>query len=90
MQLRQLDPSLKDDFEISFPELFTALNQKTLDIHLLERMSRDFEWNFQKVLIAQVRTHFIMHIKISFHNAYKNHGNVYKKNLNSGGKHTRK
>lgn len=54
MQLRQLDPSLKDDFEISFPELFNTLNQKVLDIQLLERMSKDFEWSFQKVLIAQV------------------------------------
>lgn len=54
MQLRQLDPSLKDDFEISFPDLFTTLNNKMLDIQLLERMSKDFEWSFQKVLIAQV------------------------------------
>lgn len=55
MQLRQLDPSLKDDFQISFPELFTSLNQKIFDIQLLERMSRDFGWNYQKVLIAQVK-----------------------------------
>lgn len=54
MQLRQLDPSIKDDFQISFPELFTSLNQKMFDIQLLERMSRDFEWNFQKVLVTQV------------------------------------
>lgn len=49
-----MDPSLKDDFEISFPELFTSLSQKMFDINLLEKMSRDFEWNFQKVLIVQV------------------------------------
>lgn len=55
MQLRQLDPSIKDDFEISFPELFNSLNQKMFDIRLLERMSRDFEWSFQKVLITQVQ-----------------------------------
>lgn len=54
MQLRQLDPTLKDDFDISFPDLFVTLNQKMFDIHLLERMSKDFEWNFQKVLITQV------------------------------------
>lgn len=54
MQLRQLDPALKDDFEISFPDLFVTLSQKMFDIQLLERMSKDFEWNFQKVLITQV------------------------------------
>lgn len=56
MQLRQLDPSIKDDFQISFPELFTSMNQKTFDIQLLERMSKDFEWNFQKVLVTQIST----------------------------------
>lgn len=56
MQLRQLDPSIKDDFQISFPELFTAMNQKMFDIQLLERMSKDFEWNFQKVLVTQIST----------------------------------
>lgn len=55
MQLRQLDPSIKDDFQISFPEIFTSLNQKMFDIQLLERMSKDFEWSFQKVLITQVK-----------------------------------
>lgn len=54
MQLRQLDPSLKDDFQIKFPDLFTSLSQKIFDIQLLDRMSRDFGWNYQKVLIAQV------------------------------------
>lgn len=54
IQLRQLDPSIKDDFQITFPELFTSLNQKMFDIQLLERMSRDFEWNYQKVLVTQV------------------------------------
>lgn len=58
MQLRQLDPSIKDDFQISFPEIFTTLNQKMFSIQLLERMSKDFEWNFQKVLITQVRNQF--------------------------------
>lgn len=55
MQLRQMDPSLKDDFEITFPGFFTSMNQKIFDIQLLERMSRDFEWSYQKVLIAQVK-----------------------------------
>lgn len=54
MQLRQMDPGLKDDFEIKFPDFFTSMNQKIFDIQLLERMSRDFEWGYQKVLIAQV------------------------------------
>lgn len=54
VQLRQMDPSLKDDFEIKFPGFFTSTNQKIFDIQLLERMSKDFEWNYQKVLIAQV------------------------------------
>lgn len=58
MQLRQMDPSLKDDFEITFPGFFTSMNQKIFDIQLLERMSRDFEWSFQKVLIAQVKLLF--------------------------------
>lgn len=62
MQLRQLDPSIKDDFEISFPEIFTTLSQKMFSIQLLERMSRDFEWNFQKVLITQVRNHLKTHL----------------------------
>lgn len=56
MQLRQMDPSLKDDFEIKFPDFFTIMNQKMFDIQLLERMSRDFEWSYQKVLIAQVKS----------------------------------
>lgn len=54
MQLRQMDPSLKDDFNITFPGFFASMNQKIFDIQLLERMSRDFEWSFQKVLVAQV------------------------------------
>lgn len=67
MQLRQLDPSLKDDFQIKFPELFTSLNQKTFDIQLLERMSRDFQWNYQKVLITQVKLSQPTQFSVSFH-----------------------
>lgn len=57
MQLRQLDPGLKDDFEInSFAEMFRDLNNKILDTMFLGRMSADFDWNYQKVLIAQITT----------------------------------
>lgn len=57
MQLRQLDLGLKDDFEInSFVEMFKDLNNKVLDTMFLSRMSDDFDWNYQKVLIAQITT----------------------------------
>lgn len=54
MILHQMDPSLKDDFDINLTTLFTSTSQKIFDIQLLERMSRDFEWSYQKVLIAQI------------------------------------
>lgn len=66
MHLRQLDPSIKDDFQIKFPDLFTSLNQKMFDVQLLERMSKDFEWSFQKVLIVQVKLHESKSIDVTF------------------------
>lgn len=55
LQLRQIDPSIKDDLKIiELDSLFENLNKKILDIQLLERMSKDLDWNFQEVLIKQV------------------------------------
>lgn len=50
MQLRQMDPGLKDDFEInSFVEMFRDLNNKILCPRFLGRMCQDFDWDYQKV-----------------------------------------
>lgn len=59
MQLCQIDSSLKTDsnFEIvSFEQMFKDLRCKIIDVQLLEKMSKDFQWNFQKVLICQIVT----------------------------------
>lgn len=57
MQLSKIDPSLKSDMSFDFDlyeQLFDALRNKVIDVPLLERMSQDFHWNFQKVLVHQV------------------------------------
>lgn len=57
MQLCQFDPTLKSkaNFNIgTFEKLFDDFNIKIIDVHLLERMSNDFDWNFQKVLVYQI------------------------------------
>lgn len=59
MQLCQIDSSLKTDtkFEIvSYEKLFRDLRCKIVDVQLLEKMSKDFQWSFQKVLICQIVT----------------------------------
>lgn len=59
MQLSQIDTSLKTDstFEIvSYEQVFRDLRCKIIDVQLLEKMSKDFQWNFQKVLICQIVT----------------------------------
>lgn len=59
MQLCQIDSSLKTDpnFEIvSFEQMFRDLRCKIIDVQLLSKMSKDFDWNFQKVLICQIVT----------------------------------
>lgn len=55
IQLRQIDPTLRDDFKIdSLDTFFDDLHNKIIDIRLLEKISTDFGWNYQKVLIKQV------------------------------------
>lgn len=57
IQLRQIDGSLRDDFEISScGQLFKDLNNKVLDVTLLKKISSDFGWNDQKVFITQIIT----------------------------------
>lgn len=57
MQLCQMDPSLKTDTNfdiISYEQLFSDLNNKIVDVQLLEKICKDFHWNFEKVLVCQV------------------------------------
>lgn len=57
MQLSKMDPSLKSDMNFdfdSYEQLFKVLRNKVIDVLLLEKMSQDFNWNFQKVLVHQV------------------------------------
>lgn len=55
LQLCKIDAGLRDDFKFTdLDNLFENLNKKILDIELLERMSKDLEWNFQEVLVKQV------------------------------------
>lgn len=57
MELCQVDPSLRADSNfdiISYEQLFADLKTKIIDVKLLEKISKDFYWNFQKVLAHQV------------------------------------
>lgn len=57
MEFCQIDPQLKSDqnFNITtYQKLSESLNNKLVDVRLLERISRDYQWNFQKVLAQQV------------------------------------
>lgn len=57
MELCQVDPSLRanSNFDIiSYEQLFVDLKTKIIDVKLLEKISKDFYWNFQKVLAYQV------------------------------------
>lgn len=57
MELCQIDPSLRTDTNfdiISYEQLFADLKTKIIDVKLLEKISKDFFWNFQKVLVHQV------------------------------------
>lgn len=57
MELCQVDPSLKANLDfniISYEQLFRDLKHKIVDVRLLEKISKDFYWNFQKVLVHQV------------------------------------
>lgn len=57
VQLCQIDPSLKSEMNIEFEsdeQLFEHLRNKIVDVQLLERISQDFQWNIQKVLVHQV------------------------------------
>lgn len=57
LQLRHIDNSLKDTFEITNPAtLFNSLNKKVLDVEFLQRMSNDLDWNYQEVLVHQLIT----------------------------------
>lgn len=62
LQLRQLDPTVKDTLEITDPiTLFDSLTKKVLDVEFLQRMSKDLEWNYQEVLIHQMFTILQLH-----------------------------
>lgn len=56
-ELCKADSSLKSKSEIefvSYSQLIKELGNKMLDVGLLEKMSTDFSWDYQKVLITQV------------------------------------
>ncbi|KAM7360055.1 kinetochore component rough deal isoform 2-T2 [Cochliomyia hominivorax] len=51
------DPSIKGKFNAeidSIEQLLKEFHNKQLDVHLLERMSRDFQLDYQKMLVTQV------------------------------------
>lgn len=69
IQLRQIDPTLKDDFKFdTVDELFQGLNQKIIDIKLLEKVSSDFDWNYQKILCTQVSSQISIHFSLFYPN----------------------
>lgn len=52
-----MDPSLKirTDLEFNSPkQLFKDLQMKIIEIGLLERMSIEFDWKYDHVLVTQV------------------------------------
>ena len=56
------DPSIKGKFNAEIDgieQLLKEFHHKQLDVHLLERMSRDFELDYQKMLVTQVLFQFI-------------------------------
>lgn len=56
-ELCKADSSLKSRSEIefvSYSQLIKELGNKMLDVSLLEKVSADFNWDYQKVLITQV------------------------------------
>lgn len=56
-ELCKADSSLKSRSEIefvSYSQLIKELGNKMLDVSLLDKMSADFNWDYQKVLITQV------------------------------------
>lgn len=56
-ELCKADSSLKSKNQIefvSYSQLIKELGNKMLDVGLLEKMSADFSWDYQKVLITQV------------------------------------
>lgn len=57
MELCKMDPSLKirTDLEFNSPkQLFKDLQMKIIEIGLLERMSIEFDWKYDHVLVTQV------------------------------------
>lgn len=58
MEFCKQDPSIKGKFNAdidSIEQLLKEFHNKQLDVSLLERMSADFNLDYQKMLIAQVR-----------------------------------
>lgn len=56
-ELCKVDPSLKSRNDLDFSSISSLLNimqHKILDVSFLERMSNDFDWNYQEVLVTQV------------------------------------
>lgn len=56
-ELCKVDPSLKSRNDLDFSSINTLLHimqHKILDVGYLERMSHDFDWNYQEVLVTQV------------------------------------
>lgn len=57
MEFCKQDPSIKGKFNAeidSIEQLLKEFHNKQLDVHLLERMSRDFQLDYQKMLVTQV------------------------------------
>lgn len=58
-ELCKIDPSLKIRNDLDFSSISSLLHimeNKVLDVSFLERMSNDFDWNYQEVLVTQVIT----------------------------------
>lgn len=53
-ELVKHDSALKCKEFISISMLMKELKNKVLDVSLLKRMSYDFDWDYQQVLVSQV------------------------------------
>lgn len=59
MEFCKQDPSIKGKFNVdtdNIQQLLRLFHNKKLDVKLLERMSDDFNLDYQQMLITQVRS----------------------------------